>query len=172
MLKIGAIVIIFFACTYIGFYYGEKFRGRYRNLTDILNAILILNNEIIYGNTPVPEALNYVSEKTEHSLSNLLLNVSEKLIQGKSLTVYHAFREEYKNMKESFYIIDEDEKILSDFTRALGESGVFGQDKIFNLTIENIKLNCKKAEDIASRNTKMYRALGMSVGAMISIFLI
>ena len=172
MPKMIGIVIIFFSCTYIGFYYGEKFKGRHRNLSDILNALLILNNEVIYGNTPVPEALYYVAQKTEYSLRNLFLNVSEKLIQGESLTVYHAFKEEYKKIKGDFYIIDEDEKILSNFTRALGESGVFGQDKIFNLTIENIKLNCKKSEDIASRNTKMYRSLGVCVGAMFAVFLI
>lgn len=172
MFKVIAIVLIFLSCVYMGFYYGEKFKGRYRNLNDILNALLILNNEVIYGNTQVPEALKYVAQKTNYSLSELLSNVSEKLIDGKTLTVYQAFKEEYIKMKEDFYIIDEDEKILSDFTRALGESGVFGQDKIFNLTIENIKLNCKKSEDIANRNTKMYRSLGICVGAMIAVFLI
>lgn len=172
MFKIIAIVLIFLSCVYMGFYYGEKFKGRYRNLNDILNALLVLNNEVIYGNTQVPEALKYVAQKTNYSLSDLLSNVSEKLIEGTTLTVYQAFKEEYIKMKEDFYIIDEDEKILSDFTRALGESGVFGQDKIFNLTIENIKLNCKKSEDIANRNTKMYRSLGVCVGAMIAVFLI
>lgn len=172
MLKIIAIVIIFLACTYIGFYYGENFNRRYKNLNDILNSLLILNNEVIYGNTPVPQALYYVSQKTTEPLKNLLLNISEKLKNGESLTVHHAFKEEYKKTKEEFFIIDEDEKILSDFTRSLGESGVFGQDKIFNLTIENIKINCKKSEAIANKNTKMYRALGICIGAMIAVFLI
>lgn len=171
MLKIISIGIIFCACTYIGFYYGENFKGRYRDLNDILNSLLLLNNEVIYGNTPVPQALHYVAQKTSYHLRNLLLNVSEKLINGESSTVYHAFKGEYKKMKEDFFIIDEDKKILSDFTRSLGETGVFGQDKIFNLTIENIKLNCKKSEAIANKNTKMYRSLGICVGAMLVVFL-
>ncbi|MBU3106606.1 stage III sporulation protein AB [Clostridium gasigenes] len=171
MLKMISIGIIFCASTYIGFYHGEKFKGRYRDLNDILNSLLILNNEVIYGNTPVPQALHYVSEKTSCHLRNLLLRVSEKLINGESKTVYHAFKDEYRKMKEDFFIIEEDEKILSDFTRELGESGVFGQDKIFNLTIENIKLNCKKSETIANKNTKMYRSLGICVGAMLAVFL-
>lgn len=172
MLKVVAICIIFFACTYIGFYYGENFKRRYRDLNDILNALLILNNEVIYGNTPVPQALHYVAQKTNYPLRILLLKVSEKLINGESLTVHHAFKDEYKKMKGEIFIIDEDKKILSDFTRALGETGVFGQDKIFSLTIENIKLNCKKSESIATKNTKMYRSLGVCVGAMLAVFLI
>ncbi|MGL5084443.1 MAG: stage III sporulation protein SpoIIIAB, partial [Clostridium sp.] len=78
---------------------------------------------------------------------------------------------EYEKMKGEFFILDEDEKILSDFTRGLGESGVYGQDKIFNLTIENIKVNTKKAESRASENTKMYRSLGVCIGAIIAVFL-
>ena len=74
MLKIISIGIIFCASTYIGFYYGEKFKGRYRDLNDILNSLLILNNEVIYGNTPVPQALHYVSQKTSCHLRNLLLS--------------------------------------------------------------------------------------------------
>lgn len=171
MLKIVAIAIIFFACIYIGFYYGEKFKNRHKELTDILNSLLILNNEVMYANTPVPQALYYASEKTNYPLKNLLSNVSKTLINGESNTVFHAFRDEYKKMKEDFFLIDEDENILSDFTKTLGETSVFGQDKIFNLTIDNIKLNLKKAESIANKNTKMYRVLGVCIGAMISVFL-
>lgn len=171
MFKIGAIVIIFFACIYIGFYYGENFKRRHRNLNDILNSLLILNNEVIYGNTPLPEALKYLSQKASYPLSELISNVSNKLKNGDSQSVHHAFKEEYGKIKDEFFIIDEDKKILSDFTRALGESGVYGQDKIFNLTIENIKINTKKSEAIASKNTKMYRSLGVCIGAMIAVVL-
>lgn len=171
MLKLIAIVIIFFSCIYMGFYYGENFKRRNKNLNDILNSLLILNNEVIYGNTPVPEALKYISKKTSYPLSELLSNVSIKLINGDSMSVHHAFKDEYVKLKEDFYILDEDKKILSDFTRALGESGVYGQDKIFNLTIENIKINTKKSEAIASKNTKMYRSLGVCIGAMIAVVL-
>lgn len=171
MLKIVAIFIIFLACSYIGFYYGENFNRRYKNLNDILNSLLILNNEVIYGNTPVPQALRNVADKSSYPLKSLLLKVSEKLINGESQSVHDAFKDEYEKIKEEFHIIDEDKKILSDFARGLGESGVYGQDKIFNLTIENIKNNCKKSESIASKNTKMYRSLGICIGAMIAVFL-
>ncbi|MGL5378517.1 stage III sporulation protein SpoIIIAB [Clostridium sp.] len=172
MLKIIAIIIIFLSFTYMGFYFGDSFKKRSRQLNEILKSLLLLNNEIIYANTPLPEALNYVGIKVENPVGNLLVNISKNLTEGKYLSVYETFKEEYKKMKDRFYLSSEDEIILSDFFKSLGESGIYGQDKIFNLTIENIKMCCKESEAVAKKNTKMYRAIGACLGAMISIFLL
>jgi stage III sporulation protein AB len=172
MLKITAVVIIFLSCTYIGFYYGENFKTRSKQLNSILKSILFLNNEVIYANTPLPEALKYISLKVDPPINAILSKVSDKLLMGESTSVYEAFENEYKNNKSEIYIYEEDRRIVKDFLRALGETGVYGQDKLFNLTIENIKLNCKSAEELAKKNIKMYRAIGVCIGAMISIFLI
>lgn len=172
MLKITAVIIIFLSCTYIGFYYGENFKKRSKQLNTILKSILFLNNEVIYANTPLPEALKYISLKVEAPINSVLSGVSDKLLKGESTSVYEAFENEYRNNKSEFNLIEEDKRIVKDFLRSLGESGVYGQDKLFNLTIENMKLNCKSAEELAKKNIKMYRAIGMCIGAMISIFLI
>lgn len=172
MLKITAVIIIFLSCTYIGFYYGENFKKRSKQLNTILKSILFLNNEVIYANTPLPEALKYISLKVEAPINSVLSGVSDKLLKGESTSVYEAFENEYRNNKSEFNLIEEDKRIVKDFLRSLGESGVYGQDKLFNLAIENMKLNCKSAEELAKKNIKMYRAIGMCIGAMISIFLI
>ncbi|EOR20368.1 MULTISPECIES: stage III sporulation protein SpoIIIAB [Clostridium] len=172
MLKITAVIIIFLSCTYIGFYYGESFKKRSRQLNSILKSVLFLNNEVMYTNTPLPEALKYISLKVESPVNYVLSNVSDKLLKSESTSVYEAFEKEYKKNKSEFYLQDEDKRIVKDFLRSLGESGVYGQDKLFNLTIENMKLNCKSAEELAKKNIKMYRVLGICIGAMISIFLI
>lgn len=172
MLRIIGIIIVFLSCTYIGFYYGENFKKRSKQLNSILKSILFLNNEVIYTNTPIPEALKYVSLKVEEPISFILYRASDKLLKGESVSVYEAFNEEYKNTKSEFNLHEDDKRIVRDFLRSLGESGVYGQDKLFNLTTENIKLNCKIAEELAKKNIKMCRAMGLCIGAMISIFLI
>ena len=126
----------------------------------------------MYTNTPLPEALKYISLKVESPVNYVLSNVSDKLLKSESTSVYEAFEKEYKKNKSEFYLQDEDKRIVKDFLKSLGESGVYGQDKLFNLTIENMKLNCKAAEELAKKNIKMYRVLGICIGAMISIFLI
>ncbi|GAB6170330.1 stage III sporulation protein SpoIIIAB [Clostridium carnis] len=172
MLKMISIFIIFLGCSYMGFYYGENFKRRSKQLNSILKSVFFLNNEVIYATTPLPEALEYISHKVEEPLKKLFIGVSKELKSGESLTVYEAFSNEYKKYKGDFYLHEDDKKVLKDFIKSLGESGVYGQDKLFNLTIENLKINCKVAEEVSSKNTKMYRGIGVCVGAMIAIFLL
>ncbi|MDV4152172.1 stage III sporulation protein SpoIIIAB [Clostridium sp. AL.422] len=171
MLKIIAITIIFLSSTYIGFYYGESFKRRSKNLKSVLKAVMFLNNEVIYSNTPLPEALNYVSMKLDDPIGNILSNVARNLESGQSKNVYDAFKEEYNENKSNLNLFEEDKMIIKDFIRGLGESGVYGQDKLFNITIENMKINCNAADELAKKNSKMYSAIGVCIGAMIGIFL-
>lgn len=171
MLKIIAISIIFLACTYIGFYYGESFKRRSKQLKSILKSVMFLNNEVMYSNTPLPEALKYISMKVESPIDDILSKVAASLEGGESKSVYEAFSEQYHESKSNFNLFEEDKGIIKDFLKGLGESGVYGQDKLFNLTIENMKINCKTADELAKRNSKMYSAIGICIGAMIAIFL-
>lgn len=171
MFKMIAIAIIFLSSTYIGFYYGESFKRRSKQLKAILKSVMFLNNEVMYSNTPLPEALNYVSMKIENPISNILSNVAIDLENGESKSVYEAFNKEYHSNKSSLNLYEEDKGIIKDFLKGLGESGVYGQDKLFNLTIENMKINCNTADELAKKNSKMYSAIGVCIGAMIAIFL-
>lgn len=171
MLKIIPISIIFLSCTYIGFYYGESFKRRSKQLKTILKSVMFLNNEVMYSNTPLPEALNYISIKVESPINNILSNVAKNLESGDYKSVYEAFCKEYHNNKSSLNLFEEDKGIIKDFLKGLGESGTYGQDKLFNLTIENMKINCKAADELAKKNSKMYSAIGICIGAMIAIFL-
>jgi len=162
--------IIFLCSTYIGYYLGEKYKNRNRQLNSLLKGILFLNNEVIYSNTPIPEALKYVALKMEQPFKDIINKVSKKLEEGKVMSIYEGFKEEYN--ENLFYFNKEDINIIKDFLLSLGETGVYGQDKLFNLTIENLKINCKVSEEIASKNVKMWRGLGISIGAIIFIYLI
>lgn len=172
MLKIALGIIIFIICSYIGFLYGETFRKRTVFLKEILKGLAILQNDILYGAMPLPEALDNLSRKLMNPLNTFLSEVSKKLIDGSVDSVFDGASLEYKNYEEEFYLYDEDKKVLEDFFRSLGESGVYGQEKIFTLAIEGIKVNLKDSEEIAKKNVKLYRYLGACIGGMIGIFIL
>ncbi|EKQ58204.1 MULTISPECIES: stage III sporulation protein SpoIIIAB [unclassified Clostridium] len=172
MLKLILAMCVFLISTYIGFSYGETFRKRQAQLKEILKALTILENEIVYGATPLPEALENLSHKVDKPLSDFIKAISDRLIKGDVESVYEGALEEYSRFKNEFFIYDDDKKVLGDFFKSLGESGVYGQEKIFFLAVEGIKMNLSDAEDNAKRNIKLYRYLGICLGAMIVIFII
>ena len=172
MLKLIFIISILIISTYIGFAYGEGFRKRQYELKEILKALTILENDIVYGTTPLPEALENLSSKVSKPLNNFINAVTKRLIKGDVESVHEGALEEFTLFESEFYLYDEDKKIMADFFRSLGASGVYGQEKIFSLAIEGIKINLKDADESAKKNVKLYRYLGVCFGAMIIIFII
>lgn len=172
MVKIILILSIFSIVTFAGYIYGESFRKRFLNLQECYKALLILQNEVVFNTTPLPEALSDISRKSKEPFNDLISKASDDLKDGEIGDVYIAFKKNYKELKEELYLNKEDRDVLSDFLKSLGSSGVYGQEKIFNLALQNLKINIKEAGEEAKKNTKLYRYLGICFGAMIAIFLL
>lgn len=172
MIKYIPIVGIFAIFTFIGYIYGESFRKRFVDLKSCYKYILLLQNEVLYNMTPLPEALSSLSNKVNGVYKELISKVSKDLSSGRKGDVYSSFKDNYVEYESEIYLSKEDKRILGDFFRSLGDSGVYGQDKVFNLVLENLKINIDEAMELTNKNTKLYRYLGMCFGAMISIFLL
>ena len=77
-----------------------------------------------------------------------------------------------ENLKNEFNLEESDLKLMRDFCKSLGNSGVYGQEALFNMTIDELKIHLEDANEAAKKNIKLYRYIGMCLGAMIVIFLI
>jgi stage III sporulation protein AB len=172
MFKLIISISIVIISSYIGFAYGETFNRRKDELKEILKALTILENDVVYGTTPLPEALENLSNKICNPLSIFVKAITNRLVKGDVESVYEGAVEEFSLIKNEFYLYDEDKKIMSDFFKSLGELSVYGQEKMFLLAIEGIKMNLKEADENAKKNVKLYRYLGICFGAMIIIFII
>lgn len=115
--------------------------------------------------------MNLVS-KVCSPIDNYIEAIANRLNKGDVESVYQGALEEYKLLENEFYLHLDDKKIIADFFRSLGASGVYGQEKIFFLAIEGIRMNLRDAEESAKKNIKLYRYLGICLGAMIVIFII
>lgn len=172
MFKFIAMLILFAISTYIGFYIGETYKQRSLNLNEFQKAIRLLNTEVVFANTPLPEALFNISEKIEKPLSDMFYNISEKLRCGEAVSVYDGYCSTYKIYKDHVHLNKSDLNIIGDFFKSLGESGIFGQEKVFNITMDSLRMNYLEAEKEAKANTKMYRTLGLCTGAILVILFI
>ena len=166
------IFLMFLICTFIGFFLGENYKRRSIHLKEFQKALLLLNNEIIYANTPLPDALLEVSKKVSEPVSDIFSDMALALENGYTGSIYESFENAYAKSMEKISLTSDDNKIISDFFKTLGSSGVTGQDKIFKLTLDNIDINYKEARKFEKENIKLYRTLGLSIGAMLAIFFI
>lgn len=172
MLKLLGCIMILAASTGIGFVYSEKFKKRSRQLEEIERCIYQLQNEIVYTHAPLPQAIEDVSRKSMYPINEVFKEISYLLFENKVDNVHEAFRNALNKRKDILNLKRDDINILLDFSKTLGESDIEGQQKIFHLTLENLKKRIKDSEILMSKNVKMYRYLGFSLGALIVIILV
>lgn len=172
MLKTIACFIILATTTCGGFVFAEAFKKRTKQLTELQMALHHLSNEIEFTHTPLPVAFNNIALKSEEPVRSVLIKVSELLIENTVENVYEAFSISLKAYKNKIELKKEDEAVLLDFAKGLGESDLQGQKKLFALAMENLKKQISMADLSMNKNVKMYRYLGFSLGAMIVILLI
>lgn len=170
--KVILIVLVFFISTLIGYVLGEIYRKRPIDIRECYKAVIVLKNEVIFNMTPLPYAIEKVSESMKYPYKDILKEVSEDLLKGNKDCVLDAFNNRYINYEKDIYLKNEDKKIIEDFIKQIENTGVFGTENIFKMCLESLNNNLIEAEEMSKKNTKMYRYLGVCIGLMISILII
>ncbi|MCX0392994.1 stage III sporulation protein SpoIIIAB [Clostridium perfringens] len=171
-MKVFFLLIIVLLSSLIGYLYGEGFRNRLSQLRELKRALIDFENDIVYTYTTLPESIESIALKAKSPIKELFNEISFKLKNNEVENVYMAFKESINEHKKEMNLRNKDFEILLDLSKSLGETNVEGQIKIFNLAKEKLDIELEIAEDECNKNTKVYRYLGVAVGAMIAIFLV
>lgn len=172
MLKLILLIGMFSIISYIGFLYGESFRKRQNQLKEILKTLLLLKNDVLQCATPFAEALGNLEKKIDEPIYGFIKDTKNILSKSDTDSIYEAAIGAYKNMKDQFNLDECDLKLMGDFFKLVGNSGVYGQEGLFNMIMEELKIHLEDASEAANKNIKLYRYIGMCLGAMTVIFLI
>ena len=172
MIKGLGIVLIVAASTIWGFYYGERFKKRVKDLKELQRGIYVLKSEINFTRSLLPDALHKVYEKCDGPIGDIFLRVSELLSTNEEDDVYSCFIQSINEKKGELSLTQGDLGIFMDFTKSLGEVDIEGHNDMLALTLENLGKAVEDAEHNIDKNVKMYRYLGFSFGAMVGIILI
>lgn len=172
MIKLLGCILIISASTAAGFILAGNMRKRLDQLRELQRSLLQLETEIVYTYTALPEACLKVSYKSGEPIKRLFSGVSEKLIANKSESVHEAFSDCISDLKDNLNLKKTDLDIILDLSKALGCSDMEGHKSVFTLAKHDLHKSIEEAEAIIAKNTKMYRYLGFSFGAVVAILLI
>lgn len=172
LLKLLLSIIIFSTCTSIGFFYGNKFSNRLENLIYLEQCLKILETEIIYGSTPLPEALSNVYSKGNAKVSFIFEEIKEDLLMNKRKQVYESFLSIKELLYDKLYLKKPDVEIFISLGRVLGTSDREDQQKNFVLILNQISSLILEAKEERNKNEKLYRSLGLITGIGIIIILV
>jgi len=164
--------LIIFSSTMLGFYYGNRYSKRMENLILLENCIKILETEIVYGASPLPEALFNVYRKGNKKVSYIFEKIRVHLLTDKEADVFNSFSTIAQEIKEKLNFKTEDIELLLSLGRTLGSSDRKDQEKNFKIILNQLQVLQKDAKKERDKNERMYKNLGILMGIAILIILL
>lgn len=172
VLKLIGGFLIIFSSTILGFNYGNSFTKRFENLCLLEQCIKILETEIVYGAYPLPDALSNAYTKGNKKVSFLFENIRSHLLTNKEGDVFKSFLSVANIAKEELNFKEKDTELFLSLGRILGSSDRQDQEKNFKIILNQIRLLQEDAKAEMDKNEKLYKNLGILMGAAIVIILL
>ena len=167
MLKYAGLALIISVCAFAGCYFSSALAARLtvlKKMDYLIDEIIIL---LRYKASTVYEIIEHIAENERFSDFVFISNISH---DGEN-----SFQSDWCKSLEAnppTSLKAGDLQILADIGRNLGTSDIEGQISTLNLQRNNLKSLIISAEADCEKKSKLYRSLGVLVGAFISVMLI
>ncbi|MGI6648367.1 MAG: stage III sporulation protein SpoIIIAB [Bacillota bacterium] len=170
-LKLSGALLIVLAGWFIGFSIAEKYRLRPVQLRSLQSGLLMLQTEISYTATPLPEALSQVAERCDLSVRELFKGTAQKLMTRQGFTAAEAWNMTLKDWQLRVALIPSDVNILRNLGSVLGTSSREEQEKHLLLAREQLRQEEIKAEQERNKNETLWKYTGVLTSLLIVIIL-
>lgn len=172
VVKLLGSLLVVTASGLLGIALSNKVCGRPKDLKRFRSLMQMLETEIIYGATPLPTALKYLSASSEGRFSRFFKYISDSLNSRQ----FFSLRDAWSNGVNEVLMKDTslsgiDLELIKNFGNVLGCSDRDDQKKHFELFYIQLKHYEEIAEEERKKSSKMYRSLGFLLGIVVVIVL-
>ncbi|AOY77062.1 stage III sporulation protein SpoIIIAB [Clostridium formicaceticum] len=169
LVKLMISLVIIGCSSLIGIIYANTFIERTKLLANVLSTLQMLETEIVFSATPLPELLSKVGKKSRAEIGCILEATAEILGKKEGDLFSEAWRKAVERESVSTVFTKEDIQILLALGNTLGISDTHDQVKHIRLAMEEIKRNYELSIIVQNKSVRLYRNLGFLVGITIVI---
>jgi len=172
LFKIAGSVIVILSCSFIGVILSRDCVRRPAQLRELQGILQMFENQISYLCNVITEAFEKIAMVGGSEVCIFFTGTVEILREEKTITASQAWERAVTQCIRKTALNKEDMEILLAFGKLLGNTDVEGQIGNIRLTLEQLKLQEKKAEESRKKNESMYRSLGILGGlAVVTVLL-
>ena len=141
-------------------------------LVELKRLLVLLQGELRFHRASLAEAFGNVAERVEEPFSVFLKEMSEKM-EAKTFGSFEMiWRETIEKLFRKKGFMKEDEKIFEMLCSSLGYLDLTMQTESLNLAAMQVEEVIKTAEEQRQIKGKLYRTMGISVGALLTLLII
>ncbi|OGX68536.1 MAG: stage III sporulation protein AB [Paenibacillus sp. RIFOXYA1_FULL_44_5] len=169
MLKWIGMLFIIFAGTMAGYYKASQYSKRPRQIREIIQALSRLETEIMYGFTPLPEALVATSRQLSGPVRAMFAAAGQELAQIDSSTTWEVWQQAVEQHWRFTALGPSELEVMKQLGHTLGISDRGDQVNHIKLSISQLQGEEQLAREEQKRYEKMSRSLGFLTALLIVI---
>lgn len=167
IIKLIFLIAIFSMSTILGINISKKYSIRVKELKELSSALNIFEEKIKFTYEPIPDVFKEISTKVVESIGQIFNKSSEYM---KIMSAGEAWE---KAVKESNTKLTKDDKdVILGLAKMLGKTDLDGQVGEIRLTQKFLETKLKDAELEKTKNEKLFKTLGATVGLALVIILV
>jgi len=172
LFKIIGSIIVVLSCSFLGFILSGDLSRRPRQLRELQGLLQMFENQISYLSDVLTEAFERIAKAGRSDVGTFFSRTIEILHEDRMLCASEAWTRAVRDSIRKTALNREDEEVLYDFGKMLGNTDLDGQIKNIRFTLEQLGMQEQKAEESRRKNENMYRSLGMLGGFAVVIVLL
>lgn len=168
--KLVVSVIIIILSGYIGMYKSKGLKTREYILKDMVTFLSLVENEIKYMMSILPNAYESSRQKL---VTDLKFSIGQIVVDMLSKTsIIEIGQSIVFNISKLNELTDYDKNVIVSILKNLGRSDLEGQINIIQNGIKVLENQIIEASEIKNKNSKLYKTVGIITGIMIVIICI
>lgn len=171
MLKFAGAVLVIGAAAMLGFVQASHYAKRPKQIRQLISALQRMETEIIYALTPLPAALASLSRQIAEPLSSLFRHTSEQLNDASGTSTREIWQQNVKEVWKRTSMKLPEQEIVLQLGHVLGLTDRGDQVKHLRLAVSQLQAEEEDSREEQRRFEKMWKSLGVLIGALIVILM-
>lgn len=171
-LKVLGSLLVLLASGSCGLQVAANYRRRPQELASLRTGLQLLETEIVYGSTPLPQALERVAAGLTGTAAGLYRRSAAALLNGRGVTGSEGWNRALTEVYPRSALTVEDLEALRLLGLSLGASDRQDQVKHLTLCRERLAHQEAQARDQADRYAKIWSYAGVLSGLLVVLVLL
>ncbi len=171
MVKLLGAFLVLLAGTLAGFYQSRQLNERPAQIRRFIHAFKQLETEILYGFTPLPQALQKLSARSGEPVAAFFEAAAQKLLVSDGGSVREAWVDCVEQFLPRTALKANEKDVILQLGWTLGISDREDQIKHLQLAASELQAEESAAVEEQRRYGKMWKSLGVLMGALVVIMM-
>ncbi len=170
MLQIAGAILLVFGAASVGMRAAEQLTLHVRVLREMMAALMILERELTFRATPMPELLEQLGERTKGPISRLFVSCWRGMDNLGERSLGDLWRLALE--ADDLPLEDEERETVGELGNILGRYDAESQREAVAATRDRLSQFLSQAEEKRDKMGRVYRVMGVTGGAFIAILLL